>query len=134
MGKHFADINEDQFDFHSYCIRKMTLRAYVGMLRLEDQLYSQAFYGKAAWGAVQCYLSLHDAPISAAAQEAADEAALAAMTPEERKKEKLRRKKVRAACGESGCFVLLWSSHVREVKADHGVLLFSADVYCDKHL
>ena len=31
--KHFTDIVEDQFDFHTYCIRKMTLRAYVRMLR-----------------------------------------------------------------------------------------------------
>ena len=29
VEKHFADFDEDQFDFHSYCIRKMTLRAYV---------------------------------------------------------------------------------------------------------
>ena len=27
--KHFVDIIEDQFDFHTYCMRKMTLRAYV---------------------------------------------------------------------------------------------------------
>ena len=39
VDKHFADITEDQFDFHTYCIRKMTLRTYVKMLRLEDQLY-----------------------------------------------------------------------------------------------
>ena len=29
VERHFADFDEDQFDFHSYCIRKMTLRAYV---------------------------------------------------------------------------------------------------------
>ncbi|BBG99035.1 tetratricopeptide repeat-containing protein [Prunus dulcis] len=28
VEKHYADITEDQFDFHSYCLRKMTLRAY----------------------------------------------------------------------------------------------------------
>jgi hypothetical protein len=26
VDKHFTDIVEDQFDFHNYCIRKMTLR------------------------------------------------------------------------------------------------------------
>ena len=31
--RHFGDFAEDQFDFHSYCVRKMTLRAYVAMLR-----------------------------------------------------------------------------------------------------
>lgn len=50
---------------------------------------------QAAVGAVSCYLALHDAPAAAAAASAADEAALEAMTPEERKKEKLRRKKVK---------------------------------------
>ena len=46
MSKHFGDIHEDQFDFHSYCIRKSTLRAYVDMLRMEDTLYSHRFYAK----------------------------------------------------------------------------------------
>lgn len=29
IEKFFNDIFDDQFDFHTYCIRKMTLRAYV---------------------------------------------------------------------------------------------------------
>ena len=29
LDKHFEEIVEDQFDFHTYCMRKMTLRAYV---------------------------------------------------------------------------------------------------------
>lgn len=33
VEKHYADITEDQFDFHSYCLRKMTLRAYIEMLK-----------------------------------------------------------------------------------------------------
>ena len=28
--QHFVDIVDDQFDFHTYCMRKMTLRAYIG--------------------------------------------------------------------------------------------------------
>ncbi|KAF2323305.1 hypothetical protein GH714_034540 [Hevea brasiliensis] len=36
VEKHYADITEDQFDFHSYCLRKMTLRAYVAMLKFQD--------------------------------------------------------------------------------------------------
>ena len=31
VEKHYADIIEDQFDFHSYCLRKMALRSYVQM-------------------------------------------------------------------------------------------------------
>lgn len=41
---HFGDIGEDQFDFHSYCLRKMTLRAYIAMLRLEDHLLDHPFF------------------------------------------------------------------------------------------
>ncbi len=33
VEKHFADFTEDQFDFHGYCVRKGTLRAYVDVLR-----------------------------------------------------------------------------------------------------
>ena len=27
VEKHFSDFVEDQFDFHTYCVRKMTLRS-----------------------------------------------------------------------------------------------------------
>ena len=55
VTKHFADFEEDQFDFHSYCVRKMTLRAYVAMLRMEDTLHANIFYSRVGppW-AVQC--------------------------------------------------------------------------------
>jgi len=29
IDKHFEEITEDQFDFHTYCMRKMTLCSYV---------------------------------------------------------------------------------------------------------
>ena len=32
--QHFSDIIEDQFDFNTYCLRRMTIRSYVGLLRL----------------------------------------------------------------------------------------------------
>ena len=44
--KHFDDFVEDQFDFHAYCVRKMTLRAYVQMLRMEDCIHENIFYSK----------------------------------------------------------------------------------------
>ncbi len=61
MEEHYVDINEHQFDFHSYCLRKMTLCAYVGMLKFQD---SQAYFHKAAVGAIRCYIKLHDSPQS----------------------------------------------------------------------
>lgn len=48
IDRHFSEIIEDQFDFHTYCMRKMTLRAYVGLLRLEDVLRQHPFYFKTA--------------------------------------------------------------------------------------
>uniref|UniRef100_A0A7N4P6Q3 N-alpha-acetyltransferase 16, NatA auxiliary subunit n=1 Tax=Sarcophilus harrisii TaxID=9305 RepID=A0A7N4P6Q3_SARHA len=64
VERHFFEITDDQFDFHTYCMRKMTLRAYVELLRLEDVLRKHAFYFKAARSAVEIYLKLHDNPIT----------------------------------------------------------------------
>ncbi|GFR42330.1 hypothetical protein Agub_g3237, partial [Astrephomene gubernaculifera] len=90
--QHFADIHEDQFDFHSYCIRKGTLRSYVSMLGMMDKLYNHDFYSKAACGAIRMYLQLHDCP-PGAANGVDEEALLAGMSAEERKKYKLTKKK-----------------------------------------
>ncbi len=51
--QHFTEITEDQFDFHTYCMRKMTLRAYVSLLRLEDVLRKHKFYFRMASIAIQ---------------------------------------------------------------------------------
>lgn len=56
VDRHFAEIIEDQFDFHTYCMRKMTLRSYVGLLRLEDVLRAHPFYFKAAKCAIEVSL------------------------------------------------------------------------------
>ncbi|KAJ3659247.1 hypothetical protein Zmor_010948 [Zophobas morio] len=61
--RHFSEIIEDQFDFHTYCMRKMTLRSYVGLLRLEDVLRGHPFYFKAAKCAIEVYLHLFDEPL-----------------------------------------------------------------------
>ncbi|GJY27417.1 N-alpha-acetyltransferase 15, NatA auxiliary subunit, partial [Tanacetum coccineum] len=62
VEKHYADITEDQFDFHSYCLRKMTLRSYIEMLRFQDRLHAHSYFRKAAVGAIRCYIKLYDAP------------------------------------------------------------------------
>merc|ERR1711915_455529 len=64
VDRHFQEIIEDQFDFHTYCMRKMTLRSYVELLRLEDILRSNRFYWDAARIAITIYLRLHDKPLS----------------------------------------------------------------------
>ncbi|ORZ05507.1 NMDA receptor-regulated protein 1-domain-containing protein [Lobosporangium transversale] len=80
VEKHFNDFTEDQFDFHIYCLRKMTLRAYVSLLKLEDQLRSHPYYVRAAIGAVRCYVTLFDKPDGADLEE------MEGMTEAEKKK------------------------------------------------
>jgi N-alpha-acetyltransferase 15/16, NatA auxiliary subunit len=53
---------EDQFDFHSFSLRKGQVRAYVDMVRWEDRLREHPFYSKAALDAIAIYLRLHDKP------------------------------------------------------------------------
>ena len=55
-----------QFDFHQYCLRKLTLRPYIRTLRMEDKLQSHDFFMEAAVGAIECYKALHANPSKAA--------------------------------------------------------------------
>jgi peptide alpha-N-acetyltransferase len=94
IEKHFEDIHEDQFDFHSYCIRKVTLRAYVDVLRWEDSIWGQDTYVRAAEGIIKTYLHLHDYPTKSSEDNELD---YSSMTPAERKKAKAiaRKKKLK---------------------------------------
>lgn len=60
----FSEVTEDQFDFHTYCMRKMTLRSYIRLLRVEDVLRSHRFYFDAAELAINIYLKLYDEPLA----------------------------------------------------------------------
>ncbi|TPX33987.1 hypothetical protein SmJEL517_g03200 [Synchytrium microbalum] len=62
LEKHFIDIVDDQFDFHSYCLRKMTLRSYIDLLRVEDGIKGHEYYVRGATAAVKVYMHLYDAP------------------------------------------------------------------------
>jgi peptide alpha-N-acetyltransferase len=55
---------EDQFDFHNFSLRKGQMRAYVDMMRWEDQLRSHPFFSRAALAAIKVYLKLHDKPLT----------------------------------------------------------------------
>ncbi|KAL8581006.1 N-alpha-acetyltransferase 15, NatA auxiliary subunit [Nucella lapillus] len=91
IDRHFTEIVEDQFDFHTYCMRKMTLRAYVNLLRLEDKLRCHPFYFKAARIAIQIYLHLHDHPLADGEQDSHLDAEN--LTPAELKKMKRKQRK-----------------------------------------
>ncbi|KAH0544962.1 hypothetical protein FGG08_000888 [Glutinoglossum americanum] len=53
---------EDQFDFHSFSLRKGQIRAYIDMVRWEDRLREHPFYSRAAISAVRAFVLLHDKP------------------------------------------------------------------------
>ncbi|KAH8697552.1 putative acetyltransferase catalytic subunit [Talaromyces proteolyticus] len=53
---------EDQFDFHSFSLRKGMIRAYIDMVRWEDHLRDHPFYTRMALGAIKTYILLHDQP------------------------------------------------------------------------
>ena len=55
VEQHFADIGEDQFDFHTYCVRKMTLRESVESApspagRREERLFTPAAVNRCGAG------------------------------------------------------------------------------------
>ncbi|GAB7348405.1 hypothetical protein MBLNU459_g6838t1 [Dothideomycetes sp. NU459] len=54
--------HEDQFDFHSFSLRKGQIRAYIDMIRWEDQLREHPFYSRCAISAVKIYTQLFDNP------------------------------------------------------------------------
>ncbi|KAF1968332.1 NMDA receptor-regulated protein 1 [Bimuria novae-zelandiae CBS 107.79] len=53
---------EDQFDFHSFSLRKGQIRAYIAMIRWEDHLRNHPFFTRAALSATDLFIKLHDNP------------------------------------------------------------------------
>ena len=96
VEKHFEDIHEDQFDFHSYCIRKVTLRTYADVLKWEDNLLGHEFYVTAAKGLIENFLFLFDNPPSS--NDGLDKPPdYTTMTAAERKKAKAKARKKKKA-------------------------------------
>nr|CAB3264173.1 N-alpha-acetyltransferase 16, NatA auxiliary subunit-like [Phallusia mammillata] len=100
VDRHFTEIIEDQFDFHQYCMRKMTLRAYVKMLKLEDSLRSHSFYFQAARIAIQVYLHLHDEPYKAGGGVTNDQDATMSSAELKKLRNKQRRQERKKAAAE----------------------------------
>ncbi|KAF1946076.1 NMDA receptor-regulated protein 1 [Clathrospora elynae] len=82
---------EDQFDFHSFSLRKGQIRAYIDMVRWEDHLRDHPFYTRAATQAIDLYLQLADNPQLSSA----DQTGLDKLDPTERKKAEKKAKKER---------------------------------------
>lgn len=78
---------EDQFDFHSFSLRKGQIRAYIDMLKWEDYLRSHPMFVRAALGAIGAYIKLADMPcLAQGALANGDAARYEKMTDAERKR------------------------------------------------
>lgn len=85
---------EDQFDFHSFSLRKGLIRAYVEMIRWEDHLREHPFFSRAAISASKIYIMLHDQPhLASEAQTNGLNGSLGKMDSSERKKAQKKAKK-----------------------------------------
>lgn len=93
VEKHYADMTEDQFDFHSYCLRKMTLRSYVSMLKFQDRLHSHPYFHKSAAAAIRCYMKLYDSPPKSTTEE---EDEMSKLLPAQRRKLRQKQRKEEA--------------------------------------
>lgn len=98
--KHFDDFEDDEFDFHQYCLRRMTLRRYIDMVRYVDCLRSHPYFVEAAENAVEIRLSLFDLPYSEAVKKQ-EEAELAHLSASQRKKQLKARKQKQLQQGET---------------------------------
>ncbi|KAL8863061.1 MAG: hypothetical protein Q9178_000434 [Gyalolechia marmorata] len=58
----FDTWQEDQFDFHSFSLRKGQIRAYIDMVKWQDHLREHPFFSRAAISAVRIYVKLFDKP------------------------------------------------------------------------
>ncbi|KAK6914929.1 N-terminal acetyltransferase A, auxiliary subunit [Dillenia turbinata] len=121
VEKHYSDITEDQFDFHSYCLRKMTLRAYVEMLKFQDRLHSHPYFHKAAAGAIRCYIRLYDSPPKSSVEE---EDEMSKLLPAQKKKIRQKQRKAEARAkkeaeekSEESSAITVSKSGKRHVKA-----------------
>jgi tetratricopeptide (TPR) repeat protein len=82
---------EDQFDFHSFSLRKGQIRAYMDMIRWEDHLRNHPYFTRAAVNAIKIYLKLADEPKLADP----NQMELDKLDPTERKKAEKKAKKER---------------------------------------
>eukprot|EP00871_Galdieria_phlegrea_P000174 jgi/Galph1/1157/GphlegSOOS_G5880.1 len=92
VQRHFDDILEDQFDFHSYCLRKATLRSYVRVLRLEDNLFGQKYYLRNIKGLVKVFLAMIEKGDEAISHECAETQEMLAKLNWKEEKKKSRHK------------------------------------------
>jgi peptide alpha-N-acetyltransferase len=85
VQQHFSDYIEDMFDFHSFAVRKSTLRAHIDASGMQERVLGHPYFQRATEGALKVFLHLMDDP--------EDVDGLAHLNAKDRKKERERRKK-----------------------------------------
>ena len=53
ISKHFIDFQGNEYDFHTYCLRKWTLREYTELIEFNDNIYDDKKYAEAAGWALR---------------------------------------------------------------------------------
>lgn len=79
VGNIFDVWQEDQFDFHTFSLRKGLIRAYVDMIQWEDHVRDHPFYSRAALDAIKIYQDLADKDSTNGVNGASDENGEAAL-------------------------------------------------------
>lgn len=60
ISKFYNQFEDDKLDFHSYCMRKGTPRAYLEMLNWGDNLYTKPMYIRSMQGASKIYFEIYN--------------------------------------------------------------------------
>jgi len=89
IEKHYADILEDQYDFHQYCLKKGTIRNYINLLKFEDKLHGTNAYLSGISSIIKTYLKIYNTPKTTSVVTTAQEK----MDEKERKKLEAKKKK-----------------------------------------
>lgn len=58
----FQEYEDDQYDFHSYCMRRMTFSAYVDLIKYEDTIRQHPAFFHSALAAIDIYTRISDNP------------------------------------------------------------------------
>ncbi|CAL9734437.1 N-terminal acetyltransferase A complex subunit Nat1p [Monosporozyma servazzii] len=58
ISKFYQQFEDDKLDFHSYCMRKGTPRAYLDMLKWGDKIYTKPMYVRSMEGASKIYFEI----------------------------------------------------------------------------
>ncbi|TKX23977.1 N-terminal acetyltransferase A complex subunit nat1 [Elsinoe australis] len=103
----FDTWTDDQFDFHSFSLRKGMIAAYIDMVRWEDTLRSHPFYVRAALGGIEAYVKLSDDPSLAKegggeGESEAEKKKAAKKARKEAERREEERKRAEAAKGNAG--------------------------------